>query len=331
MFKKTPSVYRTILKRSWEITIKNKFLWFFGIFAAIAGNGGIYEIFAKGFNRVSERGEFVTPGESLWSYLDINKLETFYEKTPLFVTIFWFVFILAIIIIAVAICLSILSKGAIINSSKKLAGKKKVDFKDGWEAGTKYFWRLLGLNIFSKAVIFGLLVLLTIPVMLFISGGDGNFIWNLVLYILSFVFFTGLALLVSFITVFASCFIAAEDYSLVEAIRAGLRLFARNWLTAIEMALILFAISFVVGLALIIFTILYLIPVALLLLAFTYLELVLGFWLILFLSSLFWMAIVICLGGLLSTFQFSAWTLLFMDLNKGKIWSKLLRFVGIGA
>ena len=328
MFKKTPSVYRTILKKSWEITIKNKFLWFFGLFAAIAGNGGIYEIFVKGFDKISKSGE-LSREQSLWSYLDINKLETFYEKTPLFVSIFWFIFIIILIIILVVICLSVISKGAIINSAKNLSAKKKVSFKDAWAYGNKYFWRLLGLTVFSKAVIFGLLILITLPVMFFISGGDGNFTWNLVLYILSFVLFTGLALLVSFMTVFAACFVVVEEYSLVEAIHSGMRLFIKNWLTAIEMALILFTVSFTVGLALILFTILYLIPVCLLLLAFTYLDLVLGFWFIACLSALFWVAIVMGIGAFLSTFQLSAWTLLFTELNKGKIWSKLLRFIGI--
>jgi hypothetical protein len=71
------------------------------------------------------------------------------------------------------------------------------------------------------------------------------------------------------------------------------------------------------------------IPVSLLLLAFTYLELVLGFWLIFCLSVLFWIAVVIGVGAFLSVFNLSAWTLLFEEIKKEKIWSKLLRFVGI--
>jgi hypothetical protein len=38
------SLYRSILKRAWEISWKFKYLWFFGLFAALLGNGGEFEI-----------------------------------------------------------------------------------------------------------------------------------------------------------------------------------------------------------------------------------------------------------------------------------------------
>src|SRR3990167_11185977 len=36
--------YRNILKQSWRLTWRNKYLWIFGIFAALLGNGGELEI-----------------------------------------------------------------------------------------------------------------------------------------------------------------------------------------------------------------------------------------------------------------------------------------------
>ena len=38
------SIYRSILKQAVNIAWKFKYLWFFGLFAALAGNGGIYNI-----------------------------------------------------------------------------------------------------------------------------------------------------------------------------------------------------------------------------------------------------------------------------------------------
>ena len=329
MSKKITSIYRTIFKKSWKITFKNKFLWLFGLFAALAGNGGIYEIFAKGFDRISNQGDLLLGGENWWHFLDINQIEKMYEASPLFISMFWGIFFAVLVLSFVLICLSILSRGAIIGSTQKLTGRKKLTLSDGWKIGAKHFWSLFGLTIFSKAVIFGLLVLITMPVMFFITGG-GNFTLSLILYVLSFILFTGLALVVSFVTIFAACFIVLDKKSLVGSISLSLRLFAKNWLTSIEMAILLFLISFGVGLVLIIFTILYLIPVILLLLAFTYLELVFGFWLILCLAVLFWLAIVLGIGAFLATFQLSSWTLLFVELKrKEKTWSKLLRFIGI--
>jgi len=36
--------YRNILKQAWQLTWRNKYLWWFGIFAALLGNGGEFEI-----------------------------------------------------------------------------------------------------------------------------------------------------------------------------------------------------------------------------------------------------------------------------------------------
>ena len=38
------SFYRNILKQAWKITWRNKYLWWLGIFAALLGNGGEFEI-----------------------------------------------------------------------------------------------------------------------------------------------------------------------------------------------------------------------------------------------------------------------------------------------
>src|SRR3989339_171008 len=42
--------YTNILKQSWDITWKNKYLWFFGLFAALLGNGGDLDIIVRGFD-----------------------------------------------------------------------------------------------------------------------------------------------------------------------------------------------------------------------------------------------------------------------------------------
>jgi hypothetical protein len=332
MFKKHGPFYRPILKKAWEITRKNRFLWVFGLFAALAGNGGIYEILVKGFNRVAGQGEILsdnTSGLFTWSIFALPRLEDIYETSPLFANFFWIVVFIALGILAVLICLNILSRGALINCVKKITGRRKTNLADGWEAGKKYFWPILGLNALAKAAIFSLLVLLTVPVMFFITGGGGSPGWNVFLYVTSFVVFTLLALFVSFMAIYASCFTVLEDMPFVESIRASWKLFIKNWFVSLEMSLILFLAVFIAGFALMLFTIVYMVPVALLLLAFAYLDLQIGFMLIVFLGIMGWLVLLGFTGAVLSAFQFSAWTLLFMEISKKRIWSKLLRFVGL--
>jgi hypothetical protein len=333
MFKKHGPFYRPILKKAWEITKQNRFLWVFGLFAALAGNGGIYEILVKGFDRVAAQGEAISPmaGGGLygWGIFTLPRLEDVYEKSPLFVNFFWMIALVVLIVLGALVCLNIASRSALINCVKKITGRRKTNLKDGWEAGKKYFWPVLGLNVLSKAATFSLLVLITVPVMFFIVGGSGSFGWNLFLYVASFVVFTLLALFVSFMAIYASCFAVLEGLPFVEAIRASWTLFIKNWFVSLEMSLILFLTVILAGLALILFSVFYLIPVSLLLLAFAYLQLEIGFWIIVFLAILGWFVLVGFIGAVLSTFQFSAWTLLFTEINKKRIWSKLLRFVGL--
>ncbi len=332
MFKKSTSIYRPILRKAWEVTRQNKFLWIFGLFAALAGNGGVYEILIKGFDRIVSRGEIFLekiPWLWQWSIFTWPRLENVYQESPLFVTLFWLLFLIVLITLAVIIWLNISSRGALIHCSKKIVAKRKTGLKDGFAIGNKYFWKILGLNVLAKALIFGMLVLVTIPVMFFVASNGGNFGLNLFLYILSFVLFMILALFVSFMAIYASCFVIINDLPFVEAIRASWRLFIKNWLVSAEIALLLFLITLGVGAGLLIFSLFYLFPIALLLIAFAYLELNIGFWAIIFLATLGWLTGILWVGAMLSTFQFSTWTILFLELNKKKIWSKLLRFVGI--
>jgi len=333
MFKKPTQVYRPIFKKAWEITKQNRFLWLFGLFAALAGNGGIYEILIKGFGRIVSEGEanlMMSKWAWITEFLSFPRLEDIYVRSPLFVSLLWVLFFAILVALAFLIWLIVTSRGAIIASVKKIAGRKKTDMREGWTDGKKYFWPVLGLNLLSKALTFGLLVLITVPAMIFLTGQGGNVGLNLLLYILAFVIFTSLALFVSFMAVYATCFVVMERKSFVESIRLSWKMFIKNWLISIEMAVLLFLITIAAGVGIMLFTFLYMIPVALLLFAFSYLELSIGFWFVGFLATLGWFVALFFAGAILSTFQFSSWSLLFIEINKKKIWSKLLRFVGIG-
>lgn len=325
-------VYRPILKKAWEITRQNKFLWIFGFFAALVGNGGVYEIFVKGFDRVTSRGEiFLQKTNWLWdqSIFALPRLEQVYKQAPLFVYLFWIIVLAVLLVLGLLICFSIASRGALIGCVKKILGRRKTGFKDGWQTGLKFFWPVFGLNVLARALTFGLLVMTALPVMFFITGGNGGAGWNLFLYILAFVVFSLLALLISFMTIYASSFVVINNQTFTEAVRSGWRLFIRNWLVSVEMALILFLIILGAGVGVVLFSLFYFIPITLLLVAFAYLGLSSGFWLVIVLAALGWIFSLCVVGAMLSTFQFSAWTLLFLELNKKVVWSKLLRFIGI--
>ncbi len=332
MFKKQTQIYRPILRKAWEITRQNRFLWIFGIFAALAGNSGVYEILLKGFDRVVARGGSL-PAQSTWLWItgmfSFPRLEDIYIQSPFLASLLWIIFFGVVAVLGVVIWLSMSSRAALITSVKKIAGRKKTNLHEGWTEGKKYFWPVLGLNLLSKALVFVLLLLITIPAMLYLTGQGGNMGVNLFFYVLAFIIFTVLALIVSFMAVYASCFVVAAEKTFVEAIVDSWKMFIKNWLVSIEMALILFVLAIGVGLGLIVFTVLYMIPVALILFALSYLELSIGFWLIMCLATLGWFVALFFAGAIFSAFQFSSWTLLFLELCKRRVWSKILRFAGV--
>ena len=49
-------LYRKVLKQALFITWRAKFLWIFGFFAALLGNGGAYEILFRSFSQAREKG-----------------------------------------------------------------------------------------------------------------------------------------------------------------------------------------------------------------------------------------------------------------------------------
>ena len=53
------TLYRDIIKEAWYITWRRKFLWFFGLFAVLLGNGGEYEILIQNINAVSNQQTIV--------------------------------------------------------------------------------------------------------------------------------------------------------------------------------------------------------------------------------------------------------------------------------
>jgi hypothetical protein len=59
------TLYRSIFRQAWAITWQYKYLWFFGFFAALLGNGGEYEILSKGLRGDMSQGRPISFAEPL--------------------------------------------------------------------------------------------------------------------------------------------------------------------------------------------------------------------------------------------------------------------------
>lgn len=320
-------LYRNILKQAWKITWTNKYLWFFGIFAALLGNGGEYEILLRGIT--GETGPAVLPAWStvaatgLFSRQAFANLGLLMRENTLSLVM---LLVLGLIILALAgflIWLTVVSQIALVNNSACATGRKRCDFKGGVETGIKNFWAVLGLNITYKIAIFLTFLIVGLPLILGASHANawaGN-----LLYIIAFTIFMALILAISFIIKYSIAYNVLKGERFCDSLKAGWKLFKKNWLVSLEMAFILFFINFIIGLGLVVVVFILALPFVFSALLLYKLISLAAFWIVAFLAFLVLLAVVVLVGAALAAFQISSWTSLFLELvNRGGI-SKIVR------
>lgn len=320
-------LYREILKKSWHNTWSNKYLWFFGLFAALLGNGGEIDVIFRGFNTGSKQELFLgwhrimeTGIFSRGAFRGMGKLAA---NDPFSLFLALSIMILLIVLGVFLVWMTMVSQAAIVNNSSKIDVKKKTDFKEGVDSGIKNFLPVFGLNLFSRAAIYILFVLISLPILTSVS--KANFMLNSVLFLIAFLIFIPLSIVVSFIVKYAIAFTVVKGAKFGESIKMGWNLFVENWLISIEMAFILFFINLLVGLFLIILFLVLAVPFMFVILLFTQMALYFNFWAITVAALILYLFIAAVVGSALATFQISTWTMLFMELTGKGLQSKLNR------
>lgn len=324
------TIYSNILKQAWQITRRYKFLWFFGVFAALLGNGGEYEILMR-FNN-SDAGAGLFP---VWQ----RAMETGFLSKNIFANIgrlfvedtlsMIFILLLFLIIVAIFIFLvwlAVISQTALVDGAAAAIAKKKYDFRDGMDMGIKRFWPVFSLNILVKAAIYIVFVLLGLPVVF--SLAQGASLTASFIYIISFIIFIPLALVIAFIAKYAVAYCVIRGQKFNQALSHAWQLFKANWLVSFIMAVILFLINLLISLAVILSILILLIPFLFLGYVFFYIASLVGFWLVVGLAFIFFLGLIILAGSLVAVFQTSSWTLLFLELERknsvGKIVNKVM-------
>ena len=315
------SLYRDIIKRAFWITWHNRFLWIFGFFITFLGLGGMYNFVLKNswdntiFNRLLNKITSVSlSGIVITENLDKINLGNL------------FLLFAAMLLVAVAIAffvwLAINSFGGLIHSSQILDKKKKGSFVKSFNKARNYFWPILGVTIMGKALI---LIFLTITSGLLSSLVVYHSVGRALLYFFSSLILVSISLLISFLIIYASCFIVLKSKGVLESLHKAWTLFKENWVLSVEAAVILFFINLLVKIALIIVVILVSIPFMILLLLFYSASLVVMPTFIIALWIFISIILMILIGSFFSAFQIVAWTFIFDKISKGRLLSKLYR------
>ncbi|MFH1559524.1 MAG: hypothetical protein ABIC19_03325 [Patescibacteria group bacterium] len=299
-------LYRSILRQALKITWRLKFLWFFGIFASLLLSGEEYDILLRNFNTVTNiedqirnlKGNFNTnfvadTWQGFASYFNNNIFSTI-------------LVILAILLIAAVILFLIMaSHAAIINATARFRRGEKVEFLDGFIIGWKKFWSLFRLNLLTQVILYGFLLVPGIPLAI-IYVKTGHFVWLGILSLISFLILIPFNIFISFITRYASIYVVLQGEKVWASVKKSLILFRKNWLITLENATLIYIINFFISFF-IIGTLIYSE------LPFTQIGYIIYFFIVLF------------IGAVLATFQFSVWTELFSYLDEGQGVPKIIR------
>jgi len=321
------TLYRKILKQAWQISWQNKYLWFFGLFAALLINGTEYNIVASCLGRNEAANGFWMLakwfGQSNLSAFLGNLTEAAKSDPATFVKIL-VVWLVILLLFLVLVWLAVVSQAALVKMAADIVSGKKGSFQEGVEAGMGYFWPVLGVNAITKIVVMAGIALISLPV--YLTAGRPA-AWPEFVYITLFTIMIILAFSFSFLMKYATAFIVIKKETLFRAIGSGWKLFAANWLISLETTFTLFAISFGLTITLMLLGASLLIPFAILAYVFIAFGMAGFFWLIFSLAIVMLAALIMFGGALLSAFQASAWTTLFVELVSRGGTSKLERLV----
>lgn len=157
--------YSSILSKAWNIAWKHKVLWFFGFLAMLAGGGNGFNGSTGGFrNQVNYN---LGPREMEQANLppalrDLsNQISAVDVNTWITIGV-----IAACVLLFAAIALwliSIIGRGGLIAGIASADSTGKVTFREAWNAGLRFFVRLLLIRILEFAVGILMFVVLVLP------------------------------------------------------------------------------------------------------------------------------------------------------------------------
>jgi hypothetical protein len=308
--------YLELLKSAAKIVWHHKYLWFFGIFAALLSNGEIYKIstgetsdFFASWRKLQATGIF---DSSIFPQI-INFAQ--YDPWGL---LWRLLILLAVAVLAVFIVwLAIVSQGALVNNIAKINLDKKTDFADGFRCGRVNLWLVFFFKLLEKAVVLALILLTLLPI-LAVFNYSGN-IWPRLLY-----------LLISFLLIVAAAVFALgikygvaygiiRSLRFIEALRSGFQLLMKNWLVSCEAGIVIFVINFLLGAIIVALISATAIPFVFLMFVFYKAAWAWAVTAVLFVGALALFILVAAAGGALWVFNESFWTLTFLQISQGKM------------
>lgn len=323
--------YRNILKKSFTIVKRYRFLWFFGVFAAILGNGGEVQMLFRSDSLTN----LPTNLNSLGQFLELNAPRDLVYNTwfllklqPALIIPLLLLFLLLLLFI---VWLIMVSQAALVHSVARINSSKAVNFRNVFADTYQLAGPVFLLNFFTRLVLYGILVILSVPFLSLLVLSNHSDIGLIGLVLLGFIVLVPLAIIMNFILKYALVYLVADNEKVWPAFRNAFRLFWKNWFVSIEMGIIMFFINILVGLGAFVLLFFLMVPFLALVVLFSALEQMVLASLALVLVAVILIGVIVLVGSWLSVFQYSVWTLLFFELKRGRAYPKVMRLLARGS
>jgi len=309
---KSMDTYTKIVKKAWEIAFAQKEWWALAALAGLVHTGAIFNMLVRSFLYLQPATELnatalqqISPFFA-WTLSYARNLTLL--ETPNLVGYILVSFVILILVVVLAltaqyILLFIVSKGTKEISWKMI--RKKLHHI--------HILRLFSVNAIMR-ILFTIIIGLTTLVLVFTVTETAflDTLWSVGIYAIAL----PLAFIIQIFGMLAIIQLTKKDISLGKMIRNVMNMLHKHWLTAFELALILFIINFLTS------GVLFIVLMCFAILAGIVFEMALavGSYILMsvvtFLSLLISAAIILIYAGGITTFNYSAWTKLSDHLNR---------------
>lgn len=271
-----------IIRDSFALAWRNKYLWLFGLFAGGAG-GGL---------------QFPGGGDSS------TGLERVEEIQAWVLAAIGMIILIGLVVGTIVLVLHTLCKSALIYNIYQIETGGAHSLAGGWDFAVKRFWPMLGLTVTQWFVLFAfIMIIVIVEVVFFMASLALGFLSLLVALPL---LFAGVAIALVVWT-YAERFIALENRGIIESLGEAWALGKYEWRTSLTVLLIKIAIAIAFGIVVGLVGLMLALPAV-------------GIWaaskpLAILYGVLVLVPYLVLVGGYFGTFDYSVWTKVFLKLR----------------
>jgi hypothetical protein len=304
--------YGELIGDAFRITLRNRYLWFFGFFAGGTGFNFPTNIPSGGGN--FDPGNFRQPSTMLSAAQVGQELGTGVIIAGLVVV----VLILALFLIFMAV----VSQGALADSVAAIDRGDGRGFGSAFRSGLGNFWRVLGYIVVFLLIAIGLLLVIGIPVALSIGGTfaltqsvGARVSVAVVVGIVAFVALIAVFVPFSIIGQYALREIVVRRERVLGSVGSGYALFRRNIGRSLLILLIKFGLSIGITIAFILVALIVGLVLAIPAIALAVAGLSTGAWIAGGIAALIFIPLFLVVAGAIGTFSHAYWTLAYLRLT----------------